>query len=229
MRYTLPKDLKSFGKKITSQTDEDGIIETIFSHIPPRSRHFVEFGVGPHWLDKTYEHGLEANCVQLLKNGWNGLLMDGGDHPAVYGVKKEFIKATEINSLFRKHKVPDYVDLISIDIDGQDLWVFMALNYKPILYILEYNPNFFQLSQKVTVPFDESFAWDISKYYGASLGALNKIAEDKGYKLVYANGVNAFYVNLDFLENPHDFVNEELNYALDQHLADHLQRRWEKI
>jgi hypothetical protein len=227
MSYVLSPNLKKFGQKHSSQTDEDGIIEEIFKCIPPCSRYFVEFGVGPNWLDKEYVGGLEANCVRLLDMGWKGLLMDGGDHPARYNVTKEYIKATQINSTFRKHGVPRDVDIVSIDIDGQDLWVLMALDYRPILFIVEYNPNFFQLHQRLSVPFDEGFRWDGTQYYGASLGGLIKVAEDKGYKFVYANGVNAFFVDQELIKNPEDFKNEDLNVAVNQHMSDHMHRRWE--
>lgn len=230
MVYKLRPNLKDFGKKESSQTDEDGIIEAIFEDIPPRSKFFVEFGIGPNWLDREYAHGLEGNCVRLRdKMGWNGLLMDGGVHPDQYQVTREFIKPTEINSIFRKHGVPEDVDLISIDVDGQDFWILMALDYRPTLFIVEYNPNYFHLSQRVTVPFDEKFAWDGTKYYGASLGGMLKLANDKGYTLVYANGVNAFFVRDDMLENKGDFDAYALNCVVDQHPADHLVRRWENV
>jgi hypothetical protein len=230
MSYTLPANLKDFGAKYASQTDEDGIIEKIFSHIPPRSKYFVEFGIGPNWLDHKYSQGLEGNCVRLRDElGWVGLLMDGNSHPERFDVKREFIKATEINGLFRKYNVPANVDVISIDIDGQDFWIMMALNYSPTLFIVEYNPNWLQMDQKFTVPWDERFRWDATKYYGASLGALTKLAKDKGYKLVYANGVNAFFVMESMLENPDDFQEHVLNVAHDQHLVDHFGRRWENI
>lgn len=230
MTYYLPPNLKDFGKKVSSQTDEDGIIEAIFAHIPPRSKYFVEFGIGPNWLDHDYAHGLEGNCVRLRDElGWQGLLMDGGTHPEVYDVKKEFIKPTEINGLFRKYGVPRDVDVVSIDVDGQDFWIMMALDYRPTLFIVEYNPNFFQIHQRLTVPFDERFRWDGTKYYGASLGGLCKLAGDKGYRLVYANGVNAFFVMEDLIENKQDFDEAALNVFHDQHMHDHLARRWEVL
>lgn len=230
MPYQLPVNLKDFGKKISSQTDEDGIIEAIFGHIPPRSKYFVEFGIGPNWLDHDYVHGLEGNCVRLRDElGWNGLFMDGGNHPEKYDIKNEFIKATEINGLFRKYDVPQDVDIISIDVDGQDFWIMMAIDYRPTLFIVEYNPNFYQIHQTLTVPFDEYFRWDGTKHYGASLGALIKLARDKGYKLVYANGVNAFFVKEDLIKNTDDFVDFDLNCVLDQHMHDHLARRWEVL
>lgn len=230
MSYFLPGNLKEFGKKYSSQTDEDGIIEQIFKHVVPRSKYFVEFGIGPNWLDHDYAGGLEGNCVRLRDElGWSGLLMDGGEHPAHYDVKREFIKPTNINGLLRKHGVPNDVDIISIDIDGQDFWVMMAIDYRPSLFIVEYNPNFFQMYQRLTVPFDEKFRWDGTQYYGASLGGLNALANDKGYKLVYSNGVNAFFVLESLLSNPQDFDDNQLISAHAQHMHDHLGRRWEVI
>ncbi len=230
MSYRLPPNLKDFGAKHQSQTDEDGIIEAIFAHIPPRSRHFVEFGIGPNYLDPTYTQGLEGNCVRLRDQfGWTGLFMDGGQHPAEFDIKCEFVKPTNINSLLRKYSTPLDVDIISIDVDGQDFWILMAIDYQPTLFIVEYNPNFFELYQKVTVPFDEGFRWDHSKYYGASLGGMSALAKDKGYKLVYANGVNAFFVRESMIANPEDFNDIALNVALDQHRHDHLVRRWEVL
>jgi hypothetical protein len=230
MAYRLPTDLKQFGAKYHSQNDEDGIIEAIFNHIPPRSKYFVEFGIGPNWLDKEYAHGLEGNCVRLRDElGWQGLFMDGGTHPEQYGIKTEFIKATKINGLLRKYAVLEDLDIISIDIDGQDFWILMAIDYRPTLFIIEYNPNFFQLFQKLTVPFDEKFRWDGTNFYGASLGALTALASDKGYRLVYANGVNAFFVMESLLENASEFDANTLNSARAQHMHDHLARRWEVL
>ena len=230
MPFHLAPNLKDFGAKHTSQNDEDGIIEAIFKHIPPRSSYFVEFGIGPHWQDPGYVNGLEGNCVRLRDHwGWTGLLMDGTAHPERFDVKQEFIKPTAINGLFRKYGVPETVDVVSIDIDGQDFWIMMALDYRPTLFIVEYNPNFYWVSQQFTVPFNEKFRWDHTKYYGASLGALIKLGQDKGYKLVYANGVNAFFVMDSLLANPGDFDDARLNVVQDQHLVDNWQRRWEDL
>jgi hypothetical protein len=227
--YTLPSSLKSLGKKITSQTDEDGIIEAIFNSIPPRSSYFVEFGIGPHWEDREYINGLEGNCVNLRNKNWSGLFMDGGDHPPKYDIKKEFIEPTNVNTLFRKHGVPKDVDVISIDVDGQDYWIFMACYFRPILFIVEYNPNFANITDQLTVPFDQKFRWDGTKYYGASLGALNSLAVEKGYVLVYANGVNAFFVDRELLANLNDFDPQKLNVSVDMHAEDRLQRKWQAV
>jgi hypothetical protein len=229
MKHRLRHPLKQFGSKTRAQNDEDGIIAAIFEDIPPLSKSFVEFGIGPNWLDKEYVGGLEGNCVLLREQGWTGLLMDGGTHPPKYRVEKEFITPLNVNSLFRKYNVPDDVDLVSIDVDGQDYWIWMALVYRPTLLIVEMNPNFHNLRDALTVVFDPTFRWDGTKYYGASLGALVNLGREKGYKLVYSNGVNAFFIRSDRLANPEDFVDETLLVFADQHLYDHFRRPWVSV
>lgn len=229
MAFRLRSPLEPNASKTHSQNEEDGIIEAIFSDIPPRSRHFVEFGIGPNWQDPEYTRGIEGNCVLLRNKGWRGLFMDGGSHPEQYGIQCEHITALNINALLRKYAVPEAVDIISIDVDSQDFWIWMACYYRPTLYILEYNANFPMLHQSMSIVFDQTHRWDGTKYYGASLGAMVKLGTDKGYKLVHANGVNAFFVRSDMLANPEDFRDEDLLVFVDQHMADHFRREWINI
>jgi hypothetical protein len=58
---------------------------------------------------------------------------------------------------------------------------------------------------------------------------LIKIAQDKDYKLVYANGVNAFFIRKDMLANPEDFNEQKLLVSVDQHGYDHFRRAWVSI
>ena len=81
-KYRLPH-LGPFEEKVSSQFGEDGVISEIFNRIPPRSRTFVEFGIGPTWKDTTYQGGLEGNCVALRDAGWRGLFMDAREHPSL--------------------------------------------------------------------------------------------------------------------------------------------------
>jgi hypothetical protein len=229
MSFRLRPNLKQYGSKTRSQNDEDGIIRAIFEDIPPRSRFFVEFGIGPNWLDKEYVNGLEGNCVLLREQGWNGVLMDGGTHPPQFRVEKEFITALNINSTLRKYGTPENVDVVSIDVDGQDFWIWMALDFRATLIIIEMNPNFLSLNDSVTTVWDPNFRWDVTKYYGASLGALVKLGREKGYKLVYANGTNAFFVRADMLANPEDFPDESFVVFADQFNWDHMRRFWVSV
>lgn len=229
MAFRLRSPLKSCGSKTHSENDEDGIIQAIFSDIQPRSQYFVEFGIGPNWQDPEYTRGIEGNCVLLRNSGWQGLFMDGAHHPEQHGIRSEHVTALNINGLLRKYGVPEDVDIISIDVDSQDFWIWMACYYRPTLYIVEYNPNFPQLRQSMTMVFDPAHQWDGTKYYGASLGAMVKLGTDKGYKLVYANGVNAFFVRSDMLANPEDFGDEDLLVFVDRHAIDRFCRHWVSI
>lgn len=188
---TLPVDLAQFGRKVTSQNDEDGVVKAIVDRVPMR-RYFVEFGV----------HPTEGNCLQLIKQDWNGLFLDGGSK--VEWIKREFVSASNIMALLRKYQVPDDFGLLSIDIDGQDLWVWQAIEYKPQLVIIEYN-GALPIDKSWSMPYNDKHSWDRTDWYGASLLALSVIGNRKGYTLVYANGVNAFFVRSDAFDNPREF------------------------
>lgn len=177
-----------------SQNGEDGMIAAIFAMIGKTNRYFVEFGA---------EDGMQCNTRYLSKHkGWTGLLMDGAHRPGT-NVKQEFITAENINDLFAKHGVPEEFDLLSIDIDGNDYWVWKAIDagYSPRVIVIEYNACIPALPA-VTIPYKADFVWDKTDYYGASLGALDSLARGKGYTLIATdgNGVNAFFVRNDLID-----------------------------
>lgn len=199
MAFRLPlNNLHLFARRIPfierreySQNGEDGMIHAIFAMIGTTNKTFVEFGA---------EDGIECNTRYISKHkGWKGLLMDGNhDNPAL-NLHKEFITAENIESLFATYNVPKEFDLLSIDIDGNDYWVWKAIErYAPRVVIVEYNACI-PYEPSVTIPYDPLFQWDKTDYYGASLSALVSLARSKGYVLVGVdpNGVNAFFVRDD--------------------------------
>lgn len=171
-----------------SQNGEDGIIHAIFAMIGTTNKYYVEFGV---------EDGIECNTRALFKHhGWSGLLMDGSHENLALNLHREFITAENIEQLFAKHHVPEHFDLLSIDIDGNDYWVWNAIeHYRPRVVVIEYNAHIPPHESK-TIPYDPTFQWDRTDYYGASLLALTKLGEAKGYRMIGTdrNGVNAFFV-----------------------------------
>jgi tetratricopeptide (TPR) repeat protein len=181
-------DLDKFERKVHSQNGEDGVIEAIFAAIGVTNRFFVEFGVH----DAT-----ECNTASLLEQGWTGLMMDGSgiSNNPLATIHKEFITRENINTLFAKYQVPLDFDLLSIDIDGNDYWVWQALTYRPRVVVIEYNASV-PHEYRLTVPYDARFRWDLSEFFGASLRALAELGASKGYELVYCEraGVNAFFV-----------------------------------
>jgi hypothetical protein len=195
-RRTKVADLRRFERSWYSQNGEDGILRIIFEKIDVTNRFCVEFGV---------EDGRECNTRYLLeKAGWSGLRMDGGSYSAYFGqVHQEFITAENICSLFAKYAVPKQFDLLSIDIDGNDYWVWRAVEgYSPRVVVIEYNASLLPHESK-TIRYDPGFRWDGSNYFGASLLALAKLGRVKGYTLIGCDsqGVNAFFVRNDLVGN----------------------------
>lgn len=183
-------DLSSYEKKVYSQNGEDGVIEAILKKIGTTNKYFVEYGV---------ENGVECNTKYLLENGWSGLMMDGNPGRNKFNIKREYITAENINSLLKKYHVPKEPDLISIDIDSNDYWVWKATKgYKPRVLIMEYNASV-SVNESKTVNYDPRLLWQGTNYFGASLLALVKLNRKKGYSLVYCEkkGVNAFFIRDD--------------------------------
>ena len=203
-------NISEFGIKIYSQNEEDGIILYILKHIGVKTKKFVEIGV---------ENGTECNTTNLLKNfNWNGLQIEGNKKMYLEAKTKLknileekfnnlkllncFITKNNINKILRNNIANNEVDLLSIDIDGNDFWIWKEINcIKPRLVVIEYN-SFFGPSLSATIKYNPRFNWDYKKnksYYGASLKALKKLGSKKKYTLVGVdkNGVNAFFVRND--------------------------------
>lgn len=181
-------------KKIYSQHGEDGVLLNFFKLIGTTNKYFVEFGT---------DSGDECNTrVFREKEGWNGLLMDGGHENPSINLKKEFITAENIVSLFQKYHVPEEFDLLSIDIDMNDFHVWKALLpfYRPRVVVIEYNATHLPFEDKV-VNYDPNARWDGTNYFGASVLAFYNLGKKYDYSLVYAekSGTNLFFIHNDVL------------------------------
>jgi hypothetical protein len=205
-KYDNPKKLNRYEFKVFSQAGEDGIISEIFNRIGTTNKFFVEFGVG---------NGLENNSTYLLVKGWQGYWIEGSERfcksirqsfedliaNQQLTLKNTFITAANIEDLFREGNVPTELDLLSIDIDGNDYWVWQAItNYRPRVVILEYNAIYPPESSWV-MQYNPSHQWKYNSHVGSSLKALEKLGHQQGYKLVGCSfsGVNAFFVREDLL------------------------------
>jgi hypothetical protein len=196
--------------RVFSQWGEDGIIQFLLRHVAIDRKVFVEFGAD--------YYNTESNTRFLLtNNNWSGLVIDGAqeniDRIAVtrayimHRLKavQAFVTRDNINSLLQQNDVRGEIGLLSIDIDGNDYWVWKAVDViSPVIVIVEYNYRFGS-DRAVTIPYDAAF--DREKvhasrvYYGASLKALCELGKRKGYAFVGCNshGVNAFFVRRDRL------------------------------
>ena len=194
--------LTEFELRCFSQHGEDGVIAEILARIGIGSGFFVEFGI---------ETGREGNCVFLADVlGWEGVFIEPDEaafpelarkYAQTEGVRtvNTVVTPDNVEDLFAAAGVPPEPDVLSIDVDGQDYWIWAALeSYRPRVAVIEYNavlPPGRQLVQ----PRGHREAWDGTDYFGASLDALCALADRKGYALVHTDlaAVNAFFVRSD--------------------------------
>lgn len=226
MPYINP-DLNRFERRVTSQFGEDGVIEAIAGCLSVTTGTFFEFGIGP---PKPAREGqdLEGCFLSLRNKGWAGVFLDGSDYPAHFGVRKEFVTPLNINHLYHKHGLTSDLDFMSIDVDGQDFWIWMALQPRPKVMVIEINGGL-SLEQSITVQFDVNHVWDGTMYHGASLRALDRLGKAKGYTLVWSNGVNAIFVRDDLVSNREDFSIERLYRPNTPHPPDPKDRPWVEV
>ena len=196
--------------RVFSQWGEDGIIQYLINRVPVEHNSFIEFGV---------EDYKESNTrFLLIHDNWSGLVIDGSAQN-VEKIKKdniywrydltalsEFITRDNINSLIGRRFQGD-VGILSIDIDGNDYWIWEAVEVvSPRIVICEYN-SVFGVEKAVSVPYDSTFnrtsAHFSNLYFGASLPALCSLAGRKGYIFVGCNkaGNDAFFVRKDVAQN----------------------------
>jgi hypothetical protein len=200
-------DLSEVEFRVFSQWGEDGIIEWLVTHVPLPNTRFVEFGVGNFY---------EANCRFLLLNrNWKGLVMDssteymtGLRNDAIYWkhdltAAPAFVSVENINGLISDHGFTGPLGILSIDIDGNDYWIWKAITcVDPAIVICEYNPIFGD-THAISIPYDAHFTrfagHSSGLYFGCSIAALRSLAEQRGYTFVgtNSNGINAFFVRND--------------------------------
>ncbi|HEX6251466.1 MAG TPA: hypothetical protein VFZ56_08540 [Gemmatimonadaceae bacterium] len=227
-----PARLRDVEFRVWSQWGEDGILEFLLSRISVPAERFVEFGV---------EDYREANTRFLLRHrNWSGLVMDGSArnvgriradiiyHHHDLTAVCAFVTAANINSLLRENGMEGDIGLLSIDVDGNDYWIWRAIDaVSPRVVVCEYNAVFGG-RHAITVPYDPAFvrtrAHHSKLFFGASLGALRSLAAEKGYVFVGCNsaGVNAFFVRADCaapftgLAQSADFVPSRFRESVDR-------------
>jgi hypothetical protein len=118
--------------------------------------------------------------------------------------KCAFIDKDNINELIASSGLHGDIGLLSIDIDGNDYWVWQALDVvRPVVLVCEYNAvlgDVHRLSVPYQADFQRTHAHYSNLYFGASLPALIHLGEQKGYRFVgtNSNGCNAFFVRADY-------------------------------
>jgi len=205
-------------ERICSQCGQDGVLRSLFRMVGFRdaagpieaggkSPFFVEFGARkPGMLNSAV---IREYCL------WDGILIDGQPGETPHGgcrdcpgvadiVRKEFITAENVVELFLKHSVPHDFDLLTIDTDYNDYWIWHALltngTFRPRIVAVDFNPDHPMNAAKV-VKYEAFAEWDGSVYTVASLLAYALLARAHGYSFAYAleMGSHAFFVRNDLL------------------------------
>lgn len=185
--------------RVHSQNGEDGILLYIFSLIGTTNKKVLEVCAG---------NGKECNSANLIINhGWEGFLFDGDEANVQSGIefyklcedtkfwpptfRQAWITRDNINDLVSSCNLSGEIDLLSLDIDGNDYWIFEALDVvQPRVIIAEYQ-QVWGPDVAVTQRYEEDYSWERHKrenpgptYSGASLRAMVNLADAKGYRLV---------------------------------------------
>lgn len=203
--------LKEAEFKVFSQCGDDGIIQFLKKKLKISVDKFIEFGV------ENYE---ESNTrFLLMHDNWHGLVIDGSKYNIDY-IKKDpmywrydltavhsFITVENINQIFSDNDFIGRIGILSVDIDGNDYWVWQAIKVVDAdIVIIEYN-SLFGSERAITVPYKSDFnrmdAHYSGLYFGASLQALCDLGKEKGYSFIGCNqdGNNAYFVRNDIMGN----------------------------
>jgi len=191
-----------------SQCGEDGILLYIFSLIGSTNKKCAEVCAG---------NGIVANTANLIVNhGWTGLLVDGDPLKVATGQRfyaecpdtcvwpptfvQEWVTRDSINGILERGEMAGEIDLLSLDMDGVDYWIWKAIECaSPRVVVVEYQ-DILGPDRAVTVPYADDFRAHFEgagpDYAGASLAAYVKLGKEKGYRLVGCQryGFNAFFI-----------------------------------
>jgi hypothetical protein len=190
--------------RVFSQFGDDGIIQYLVGRVQPAVDEFIELGV---------EDYIESNTRFLLVNdNWRGLVVDANgaqvakiresdlswrhDLTAVHA----FLTRENLNDVIAAAGFAGAIGLLSIDVDGNDYWLWEALSaVQPAIVVAEYN-SLFGPDRCLAVPYRADFhrtrAHSSNLYWGCSLRALCALGERRGYVFAGCNraGNNAYFV-----------------------------------
>ena len=204
-------DINKYEFEKTSQNNEDGIIKNIFDRIKLEKVNFVEIGFDYY----------ENNSINFLDKANKGLFIDGSKDKIFklksimkllypfknINVLSKFIDKDNLNEIINYYFNELEIDFFSIDVDGNDYYLFENLEIRPKIICIEYN-FWFGPNIKCSIPYDKYFIWEEGTLYsGASLNALCSLAKTKGYHLIAldSNCVNAFFIRSD-LKNQFEII-----------------------
>lgn len=225
-----PGAFQTHGFALHSKKGEDGLLLHVLKEIGAKSRTFIEIGI---------QDGRECNTANLALNfGWRGVMLEAGPEYAAAAkdyysyarnvtVKQAFVSRENINALLDETGADRKPDVFSLDIDGNDYWVWEAMEgFEPRVAVIEYN-YMLGAQRSATIAYNPEFRYRSRfprGYHGATLLALTRLANRRGMALVGVSdfGHNAFFVRRDALSGAlrevapadvHPKVEERPDYA----------------
>ena len=208
-------DFRDVEFRNNSQNGEDGILLYLFTLAGHGSRRAIELCAGD---------GIENNTANLvIHHDWDSLMLDGDAELIARGLAffkrhkethrigpklaAEWVTADNVNDILTRYGCDIDIDLLSLDMDGVDYWILKAIESRPRVIVVEYN-NRIPGDRSITVPYQADFAaaggaWAGDGFFGASLGAFDKLLSARGFRLTGANrhNTNAFFLREDVLPN----------------------------
>ena len=186
---------------------DDGLALYVTACLPDIPKKFIDIGSG---------NGIVSNCTALaIHDSWSGMMIDAEQRNHALGKyfhriynnnyqhiywQQAFVTPQNINQLITAYLSPvDEVGLLSIDIDGNDYWIWKAISKKqPWVVIIEARIEFGK--ENIIVPYGaENHRDQQPDFHGASVTALVQLATSKNYAMVAANkrGYNLYFVRKD--------------------------------
>ena len=200
-----------FRKNVYSQNGEDGIIQEICQRLDIKYGTFIEFGAwdGIHL----------SNCRNLVDQHWSGIFIES-DPQKFKDLQRNYKNHTDIDLIqsLVDHKGPNTLDnlietksskrsfdLISIDVDGLDFFIFDAMKkYLPKIIVIEVQ-SFLSPSQTESIPLSIA-----ANNVGQPLSVMVDLAKSKGQIPVAYNG-NLFLVQKEYASRFEDVPKDTIS------------------
>lgn len=222
--YPNLSDIRQAEVRVFSQNGEDGILDFIFEKLRLVKPSILEIGVGDFSeCNSKFANFFRGSGVYLVdSNEGLGQLNDRYRSRRInsqFFFEQIWIDAANAKEVFSRAKAKlGTIDVLSIDIDGNDFWVLQQIPLDDLqVIVVEYNPSLSD-SGPITVVYDANFdrttkhySW---KYYGATLEAFQNFLQGKGFHLIGATsqGTNAFFIKSDFVSLFRDVVKNASEY-----------------
>lgn len=235
-------NVKDVGFRCYSQFDEDGIILYLLTLVGNKNKIVVEICCGDG------QESMSANLI--INHGFKGFLFDGS-LKKIQAAKKFFSKHKDcslvkptitntwitkenINNVLFDNGVEGEIDILVIDMDGIDYYIWEAIDkINPRICVFEVH-NVIPHNVSLTVPYSDDFDYlkqdkKLQDFRSVSPTAMNKLSEKKGYTFVGNNkhGFNVFYVRNDLLNEL--LPKPSLESIYDNEWSKKRSKDWEKI